>query len=140
MRLLLTILWIFKRKTRLIKFFRLLVVTRLMLIKGEIIHWIEVKLNHKLIRLVCAFLTYDLPLRPLIKDLDGKTLYKIQWSGKIENMLNAATELEINPSFVRIYIPEPLIPLSDTVVKDQSPRSYLWLQDNSDRKDSCTSN
>lgn len=114
--------------------------TRLMLIKREIIHWIEVKLNHKLIRLVCVFHTNDLPLQPLIKDLDGKTVSKIQWSGKIENMLNAATELEINPSFVRISIPEPLIPLSDTLVKDQSHRSYLWLQDNSDRKDRCTSN
>ncbi|KAM5147870.1 LOW QUALITY PROTEIN: uncharacterized protein ACMZJ9_011543 [Mantella aurantiaca] len=77
-------------------------------------HWVEAKLNHKLICLVCALHTNELPLRHLIKELDGKTLSNNKWSG---NLLDTATELEINPSFVRMSFPEPLVPLSDTVVK-----------------------
>lgn len=35
-------------------------------------------------------------------------------------MLDTATKLVINPSFVRIFFLEPFISLSDTVVKDLS--------------------
>jgi hypothetical protein len=88
--------------------------------EGGVMHWVEVKLNRKLIWLVCALHTNELPLRHLITELDGKTLSNNKWSGKIGNMLDSATELEINPSFVKISFPEPLVPLSDTVVKDLS--------------------
>ena len=35
-------------------------------------------------------------------------------------MLDTATKLEINPSFVRISFPEPFVPLNDTVVQNLS--------------------
>ncbi|KAM5165195.1 LOW QUALITY PROTEIN: proto-oncogene tyrosine-protein kinase ROS [Mantella aurantiaca] len=86
---------------------------------GGIMHWVSAKLNRKLICLVCALHTNELPLWHLIKELDGKTLSN-KWSDKIGNMLDTATEFEINPSFVRMSFPEPYVPLSDTVVKDLS--------------------
>ena len=70
--------------------------------------------------LVCVLHTNELPLRHLITELDGKTLSSNKWSGTISNILDTATELEINPSFVGISFPEPLVSLSDTVVKDLS--------------------
>lgn len=57
----------------------------------------------------------------------------------IDNMLDAATELEINPSFVRIPFLEPLISLKSTVVKDLY-KSGLWLQDNLSHNNRCISN
>ena len=88
--------------------------------EGGVMHWVEVKLGHKLIWLVCALHTNELPLRHLITALDGKTLSNNKWTGDIGKMLDNATELEINPSFTKLSIGEPLISLSDDVVKDLS--------------------
>ena len=83
-------------------------------------HWVEVKLSCRLIWLVCVLHTNELPLRHLITALDGKTLSNNMWTGNIGKMLNTATELEIDPSFTKLSIGEPLISLSDKVVKDLS--------------------
>jgi hypothetical protein len=56
----------------------------------------------------------------LITALDGKTLSNNKWTGNIGKMLDTATELEIDPSFTKLSIGEPLISLSDNVVKDLS--------------------
>ena len=52
--------------------------------------------------------------------LDGKTLSNNKWTGNIGKMLDSATELEIDPSFSKLSIGQPLISLSDSVVKDLS--------------------
>lgn len=88
--------------------------------QGGVMHWVKAKLNRKLIWLVCALHTNELPLRHLITELDGKTLSNNKWSGTIGNMLDTATELEINPSFVRLSFPEPLASLNDDIVRDLS--------------------
>uniref|UniRef100_UPI00358F4A34 uncharacterized protein n=1 Tax=Myxine glutinosa TaxID=7769 RepID=UPI00358F4A34 len=83
-------------------------------------HWVEVKLCRKLIWLVCTLHTNELPLRHLIIALDGKTLSNNKWTGNIGKMLDTATELEIDPSFTKLSIGEPLISLSDNVLTDLS--------------------
>lgn len=88
-------------------------------VEGGTMHWVEVKLGRRLIWLICALHTNELPLRHLITALDGKTLSN-KWSGTIGKMLNTATELEINHSFIKLSIGEPLISLSDNVVKSLS--------------------
>lgn len=70
--------------------------------------------------MVCALHNNELPLRHLIRELDGKTLSNNKWSGAIGNILGIATKLKINPLFVGISFLERLISLSDTVVKDFS--------------------
>ena len=86
--------------------------------EGGAMHWVEVKLGRKLNWLVCALHTNELPLRHLITALDGKTLSNNKWTGNI--VLDSATELEIDPSFSKLSIGQPLISLSDSVVKDLS--------------------
>lgn len=87
--------------------------------EGGTMHFVEVKLVRKLIWLVCALHTHELPLRHLITALDGKTLSNNKWKGDIGNMLDRP-ELEINPLFTKLSIGEPLISLSDNFVKDLS--------------------
>ena len=87
---------------------------------GGIMHWIEVMLGRKLNWLVCALHTNELPLRHLITALDGKTLSNNKWAGDIGKMLDTATELEINPTFIKLSIGQPLIPLSDSIIMDLS--------------------
>lgn len=85
--------------------------------------WVEAKLNRIFIWLFCALNINELPLRHLIRQLDGKTLSNLsndKWNETIGNMLDTATELEIKPSFVRIFFPETFVSLSDTVVKHLS--------------------
>ena len=88
--------------------------------EGGAMHWVEIKLGRKLIWLVCALHTNELPLRHLITALDGKTLSNNKWAGIIGKMLDTATELEINPSFTKLSIGDPLISLSEAVIKNLS--------------------
>lgn len=87
---------------------------------GGVMHWVEIKLDRKLNWLVCALHTNELPLRHLITALDGKTLSNNKWAGDIGKMLDTATELEINPSFTKLSVGEPLIPLTESVIMDLS--------------------
>lgn len=87
---------------------------------GGCMHWVEVKLGRKLIWLVCALHTNELPLRHLITALDGKTLSNNKWTGNICKMLDTATELEIDPAFTKISTGESPISLSDDVIQDLS--------------------
>jgi hypothetical protein len=75
-------------------------------------HWVEVKLGHNLIWLVCALHTNEFLLRHLITALDGKILSNNKWTGSIDKMLETATELEIGPSFTKFSTGEPFISLS----------------------------
>lgn len=94
--------------------------------QGGVMHWVEAKLNRKLIWLVCALHTNELPLRHLITELDGKTLTNNKWSGTIGNMLDTATELEINPSFASLFFPEPLTPCDDIVKDLSTDQAYCY--------------
>jgi len=69
---------------------------------------------------VCILHTNKLPLHHLIATLDGKTLSNNKWAGEIGKMLENATELEIDHSFAKLSIGEPLLQLSDDVAKDQA--------------------
>src|SRR6218665_120153 len=97
--------------------------------EGGTMHWLEVKLGRKLIWLVCALHTNELPLRHLITALDGKTLSNNKWAGNIGKVLDTATDIEIDPSFTKLSIGEPLISLSDNVFKylstDQAYGYYI---------------
>jgi len=92
--------------------------------QGGVMPWIERKLGRKLIWLVCDLHTNELPLRHLIKELDGPTLSNNKWSGPIGKMLDSATELELDPNFTKITVGPPLIALKESVIEDLSTDQY----------------
>lgn len=85
--------------------------------------------------------TFDVILWHLITQLDENTLSNNKWSGTIGNMLDTATKLEINPSFVRISLAEPLFHWVTVLWSERSLyKSGLWFQGYSGYKGWCTSN
>lgn len=88
--------------------------------EGGVMHYVEVKLQRKLVWIVCDLHTGELPLRYLVTGLDGKTLSNNKWSGPIGKMLDSATEMDINPDFVKICVGPALPQLSNEVIKDLS--------------------
>ena len=88
--------------------------------KGGAMHWLEVKLGRKLVWIVCDLHTGELPLRHLIIDQIGPTLSNDKWPGVLGDLLEKATELEVNPNFTRIKIGPPVVELSDEIMKDLS--------------------
>ena len=88
--------------------------------EGGAMHFVEERLQRKLVWIVCDLHTGELPLRRLVTTLDGKTLSNNQWSGPIGKLLDSATELEINPDFTKVCVGPALPPLSDEVIHDLS--------------------
>ena len=94
---------------------------------GGVIQWVEKKLNKKLVWIVCDLHTGELGLRSLIKFLDGPTKASKHWSGPLGKMLNDATNLEINPEFLKVCENSPLIYVSPDIIKDLSTdKSYAY--------------
>ena len=91
------------------------------------IQGIEKKLNRKLVWIVCDLHTGELGLSSLIEFLDGPTQNINQWSGP-HGLLNNATNLKINPDFIKVCkAPPPLIYLSPDIIKDlRTDQSYVY--------------
>ena len=81
---------------------------------------LELHLQRKLVWIVCLLHTNELPLRRLIKELDGPTLSNNKFSGPIDQLLDSATDLEIIKKFPKTLVGPPLITLPDKVIKDLS--------------------
>ena len=62
--------------------------------------------------------TNELHLQQLVTELNGKTLSSNKWNGRIGNMLDTASELKTNLSFIRISFPGPFVPMKYTTVDD----------------------
>ncbi|XP_065663964.1 uncharacterized protein LOC136085927 [Hydra vulgaris] len=95
---------------------------------GGVMHFMELKLGRKLNWIVSALHTNELPLKRLIKLLDGESKSGKKWSGPFGSLLDEATNLEINPFFSKVETGEPLINLSNDVVKDLSTDQYYGYQ------------
>ena len=92
--------------------------------EGGMMQWVERKLGRRLVWIVCDLHTGELGLRHLIIDLDGPTLSNNKWKGPLGKMLDAATDLEIDPNFTRITVGPPLTHLPDDVLKDLSTDQF----------------
>ena len=95
---------------------------------GGVINLMELKLGQNLNWIFCALHTKKLPLKHLIKLLDGKSKSGKKWSRKIGSLFDEVTTLEINPFFTKVEIGKPLINLSNDVVKDLSTDQYYSYQ------------
>ena len=88
--------------------------------KGGVMHFVEQKLNRKLIWLVCFLHTNELPLRHLITSLDGKTNSGHTFAGPIGQALNGATSLQINKRFKKINKGPGIRPIRPEIADDLS--------------------
>jgi len=88
--------------------------------EGGVMHFVEEKLWRKLVWIACDLHTGELPLRHLVRSLDGKTLSNNKWSGRLGKLLESVTELEINPDFTKICVGPALPQLTEAVIKDLS--------------------
>ncbi|XP_065676999.1 uncharacterized protein LOC105844224 [Hydra vulgaris] len=84
--------------------------------KGGIIQFLEKKLGFKLIWIICALHTNELPLRHLMLALDGKTLSENRFSGNIGKLINIATNLPILTCIPQLDFVVDLIHLEKEVV------------------------
>ena len=82
--------------------------------------YLEVKLQKKLVWLVCMLHTNELPLRHLVIHLDGPTQSNNQFSGNVGKSIVHATECEIDEDFIPITVGPPLIELSQDIINDLS--------------------
>ena len=57
--------------------------------KGGVIHFLENKLERRLIWLICALHTNELPLRHLMLTLDGKTTSNVAFSGPVGKIVQS---------------------------------------------------
>ena len=90
--------------------------------KGGIIHFLEEKIGHRLLIVVCKLHTNELPLRHLIKSRDIPTLSNNRFGGKIGELICGEVEkLTLDPNFKRIKDPRAALPhLTEDVVADLS--------------------
>jgi hypothetical protein len=95
--------------------------------KGGVIHYLEHKLDKKLMWIICALHTNELPLRHLMIQLDGKTTSKNNFSGSIGKLIGKATSFKVKDSIVKIEFPNAIIELDSEVVKSLSDdQKYLY--------------
>lgn len=88
--------------------------------EGGVMHFVEERLQRKLVWIICDLHTGELPLRHLVTAVDGKTLSNNKWSGVLGKMLDSATDLDINADFPVVCVGPPLPQLSTSVIKDLS--------------------
>lgn len=92
--------------------------------KGGSIQFVEKMLGRRLIWLICALHTNELPLRHLIIELDGSTLSGNRFSGPLGKLLPKVTQLPIKENINALLIGEGLINLPTEVINDLSADQY----------------
>ena len=88
--------------------------------KGGAIALLEQKLGRKLIWLICALHTNELPLRHLLIDLDGPTVSDNKFSGAIGKSIHQVMDMQILTDVPDIGVPIQLIDLEDKILRDLS--------------------
>ena len=95
--------------------------------KGGAIAHLERLLGRKLIWLICALHTNELPLRHLMIQLDGKTVSNNKFSGPVGKCISTVLELQAVEDIPPIDIEIDIIPMEDEVLKDLSAdQKYLY--------------
>ena len=94
--------------------------------KGGIICWLEKKWNRRCHHIICLQHINELPVKRLIKEMDGPTTCANKFSGEIGKHLTDVETMEINPNFVPIKVDDmPDIPA--TVVSEfNADFKYLY--------------
>ena len=96
--------------------------------KGGAIQFLENKMGRKLIWLICALHTNELPLRHLMIKLDGKTTSGNKFSGPIGKLITSNIMLlKVKESIPKVGVEICLIELDEHVIKSLSQdQKYLY--------------
>lgn len=95
--------------------------------KGGAITNLEKLLGRKLIWLICALHTNELPLRHLMVKLDGKTISNNKFDGPIGKCIPKVLELPVLEQIPPIDIQIDLIEMTDDILNDLSgDQKYLY--------------
>ena len=96
--------------------------------KGGAIQFLENKMGRKLIWLICALHTNELPLRHLMIKLDGKTTSGNKFSGPIGKLITSNVRLlKVKESIPKVGVEIGLIELDKSVIKCLSQdQKYLY--------------
>ena len=95
--------------------------------EGGAIQFLKKKLGRKLIWLICALHTNELPLRHLMAQLDGKTQSNKAFSGPVGKIVDKITNFRIKDTIPNINVRIELIELKEEVRKSLShDQKYLY--------------
>ena len=95
--------------------------------KGGAIQYVEKQAKKRLIWLICALHTNELPLRHVFIELDGRTIGDNKFEGPLGKMVHRATELEVADVIPPVDVTVNIIDLEEDVVKDLSTdQKYLY--------------
>ena len=95
--------------------------------KGGVIHFLENKLERRLIWLICALHTNELPLRHLMLTLDGKTTSNVAFSGPVGKIVHNVTNFRVKDRIPKLNVKIELIELGEEVIKSLSnDQKYLY--------------
>ena len=95
--------------------------------KGGAIALLEKRLNRKLIWLICALHTNELPLRHLMIKLDGRTISDNRFEGPIGKLILTVLDLKIKENIPPIDIEITLVDLDSEILADlSSDQKYLY--------------
>ena len=95
--------------------------------RGGVIPFFENKLERKLIWLICALHTNELPLRHLMIQLDGKTQSNNAFSGPIGKIVDKVTNFRVKDKIPKLNVKIDLIELREDVRKSLSQdQKYLY--------------
>jgi len=81
---------------------------------------LEKLLGRKLFWGICNIHTHELPLRHLIRILDGPTVSDVGFSGDVCSLLKDVSEMPYNPKFERMPEGEDLQPIPENIVKNMA--------------------
>ena len=96
--------------------------------KGGAIHFLELKINKKLIWLICALHTKELSLRHLMINLNGKTITYKKFYGPIGKLVNDVDNMKWKDSIPPLDVQVNLILFDEDFVEDlSSDQKYLYM-------------
>ena len=96
--------------------------------KWGVIHFLELKINKKLIWLICALHTKELSLRHLRINLNGKTITYNKFGGPIGKLVSDVDNMKWKNSIPPLDVQVNLIPLDEDFVEDLSgDQKYLYM-------------
>lgn len=93
--------------------------------KGGMLHFLEVFLDRRLFRSFCWLHINELPFRHIVEELDGPTSSGTGWSGRVGKLFSNVDTLDRNTDFEPIPLLEPLVNISEDILKQMSTDSVV---------------
>ena len=94
--------------------------------RGRLINFLENKLERRLIWLICALLTNELPIKHLMAELDIKNTSNNAFSGPVRKIVDKVTNFRVRDSIPKLNVKIELIELRDVLKSLSHNQKYLY--------------